>query len=118
MLYNTEVEEVLGDSSLKTIRYRNNVTGEITEYSDPGGDNIGVFVFAGYEPATALIEGIAQRDDHGYVITDRNQKTSVDGLYAAGDVCVKQLRQVVPAVGDGADAGSTCSCRCRQQQPL
>ena len=77
VLYNTEVEEVLGDSSLKAIRYRNNVTGEITEYRDPKGENIGVFVFAGYAPATGLIEGIAQKDDQGYVITDRNQKTSV-----------------------------------------
>ena len=106
VLYNTEVEEVLGDSSLKAIRYRNNVTGAVTEYRDPKGDNIGVFVFAGYAPATKLIEGIARRDDHGYVITDRNQKTNVDGLYAAGDVCVKQLRQVVTAVGDGAIAAT------------
>ena len=106
VLYNTEVEEVLGENSLKAIRYRNNVTGEVTEYRDPKGDNIGVFVFAGYAPVTSLIEGIAQRDDHGYVITDRNQKTSVDGLYAAGDVCVKQLRQVVTAVGDGAIAAT------------
>ena len=86
VLYNTEVEEVLGDSSLKAIRYRNNVTKEVTEYRDPKGDNIGVFVFAGYAPATDLIEGIAERDDQGYVITDRNQKTSAEGLYAAGDV--------------------------------
>ena len=106
VLYNTEVEEVLGDTSLKAIRYRNNKTGEVAEYRDPKGDNIGVFVFAGYAPATSLIEGIAQRDDHGYVITDRNQKTNVEGLYAAGDVCVKQLRQVVTAVGDGAIAAT------------
>ena len=106
VLYNTEVEEVLGDSSLKAIRYRNNVTAEVTEYRDPKGDNIGVFVFAGYAPATGLIEGVAQRDDQGYVITDRNQKTSAEGLYAAGDVCVKQLRQVVTAVGDGATAAT------------
>ena len=106
VLYNTEVEEVLGDSSLKAIRYRNNVTGAVTEYRDPKGDNIGVFVFAGYTPATTLIEGIADRDDQGYVITDRNQKTNVEGLYAAGDVCVKQLRQVVTAVGDGATAAT------------
>ena len=106
VLYNTEVEEVLGDSSLKAIRYRNNKTGEISEYRDPQGNNIGVFVFAGYAPATKLIQGIAQIDDHGYVITDRDQKTNVEGLYAAGDVCVKQLRQVVTAVADGAIAAT------------
>jgi len=104
--YNTEVEEVLGDSSLRAIRYKNNRTGEITEYRDPNGDNIGVFVFAGYAPATALVKDIAELNEQGYVITDRQMKTNVDGLYAAGDVCVKTLRQVVTAVGDGALAAT------------
>ena len=106
VLTNTEVEEVLGDSSLRAIRYRNNRTGEVTEYRDPKGDNIGVFVFAGYAPATGLVKGLAELNEQGYVITDRNLKTSVDGLYAAGDVCVKSLRQVVTAVGDGALAAT------------
>ena len=106
VLYNTEVEEVLGDASLRAIRYKNNRTGEISEYRDPKGDNIGVFVFAGYEPATALVKGIAELNDQGYVVTDRNMKTNVEGLYAAGDVCVKALRQVVTAVGDGALAAT------------
>ena len=52
VLTNTEVEEVTGDHALRDIRYRNNRTGEVTEYRDPKGDNIGDFVFAGYEPAT------------------------------------------------------------------
>ena len=106
VLTNTEVEEVTGDHALRAIRYRNNRTGEVTEYRDPKGDNIGVFVFAGYEPATKLVEGIAQLNEQRYVITDRNLKTNVDGLYAAGDVCVKALRQVVTAVGDGALAAT------------
>lgn len=106
VLYNTEVEEVLGDSSLRAIRYRNNRTGEVTEYRDPDGGNIGVFVFAGYAPATGLVKGIAELNEQGYILTDRNMKTSVDGLYAAGDVCVKSLRQVVTAVGDGALAAT------------
>jgi len=103
---NTVVEEVLGDDSLRSIRYRNNLTGEVTEYRDPRGDNIGVFVFAGYAPATGLVEGIARLDPQGYVVTDRNMKTNVEGLYAAGDVCQKQLRQVVTAVADGAIAAT------------
>ena len=106
VLTNTEVEEVSGDNVLRAIRYRNNRTGEVTEYRDPKGDNIGVFVFAGYEPATKLVKGIAQLNEQGYVVTDRNLKTNVEGLYAAGDVCVKQLRQVVTAVGDGALAAT------------
>ena len=106
VLTNTEVEEVLGDSALRAIRYRNKVTGEVTEYRADAGDNIGVFVFAGYAPATELIRGLADLNEQGYVLTDRSMKTSVDGLYAAGDVCVKALRQVVTAVGDGALAAT------------
>jgi len=106
VLTNTEVEEVFGDTSLRAIRYRNNRTGEISDYRDPKGDNIGVFVFAGYAPATSLVKGIAQLNEQGYVITDSHQKTNVEGLYAAGDVCVKFLRQVVTAVGDGALAAT------------
>ena len=112
VLFNTEVEEVSGDGSLRSIRYRNNRTGEVTEYRDPRGDNIGVFVFAGYAPATALIKGIAELNDQGYVVTDRNMKTNVEGLYAAGDVCVKQLRQVVTAVSDGALAATELEKYC------
>lgn len=106
VLTNTEVDEVFGDSTLRGIRYRNNKTGEVTEYKAAEGDNIGVFVFAGYEPATGLVKGIAELNEQGYVITDRSMKTSVDGFYAAGDVCVKSLRQVVTAVGDGALAAT------------
>lgn len=104
--YNTVVEEVLGDDTLRIIRYKNNLTGEVTEYRDPAGDNIGVFVFAGYAPATRLVQGIAELNEQGYVVTDRNMKTNVEGLYAAGDVCVKNLRQVVTAVSDGALAAT------------
>ena len=104
--YDTVVEEVFGDQMLRGIRYRDVRTGQIQEYRDPDGGNIGVFVFAGYEPATKLVRGLAQLDEQGYVVTDRNLKTSVEGLYAAGDVCVKQLRQVVTAVSDGAIAAT------------
>ena len=106
VLTNTEVEEVLGDTALRAIRYKNNRTGEVTEYRADPGDNIGVFVFAGYAPATGLVKGVAQLNEQGYVVTDRSMKTNVDGLYAAGDVCVKALRQVVTAVGDGALAAT------------
>lgn len=106
VLTNTEVLEVLGDSALRAIRYRNKLTDEITEYRAEDGNNIGVFVFAGYAPATDLIRGTAELNEQGYVITDRSMRTSVDGLYAAGDVCVKALRQVVTAVGDGALAAT------------
>ena len=106
VLYNTEVQEVSGDSALRAIRYRNLLSGEVTEHRAPAGSNIGVFVFAGYVPATKLLQGVAELTPDGYVVTDRSLKTSVDGLYAAGDVCVKPLRQVVTAVGDGALAAT------------
>ena len=103
ILTNTMVEEVAGEDALRYLRYRNTQTGEVTEYR---GEGFGVFVFAGYQPATDLIRGLAERNDQGYVITDRTQQTTAPGLYAAGDVCVKPLRQVVTAVGDGALAAT------------
>lgn len=106
VLTNVEVEAVEGDSVLRALRYKNRLTGEVTEYRAPAGETFGVFVFAGYEPATDLIKGIADLNEQGYVVTDGQQKTSVDGLYAAGDVCIKNLRQVVTAVGDGALAAT------------
>ena len=106
VLTNTEVIEASGERTLECLRYRNAVTGEVTEYRPPEGENFGVFVFAGYEPATDLVRGIAECDERGYIVTDRLMKTSCDGLYAAGDVCIKPLRQVVTAVGDGALAAT------------
>lgn len=106
VLTHKQVESVSGDTALRKIVYRDTQTGEITEFQAEQGESFGVFVFAGYEPATKLLNGIVDLDERGYVITDRNQKTSVDGLYAAGDVCVKNLRQVVTAVGDGALAAT------------
>ena len=71
-----------------------------------------MFVFAGYAPDTALVSGIAERDARGYIITDENQKTSVEGLYAAGDICVKPLRQVITAASDGAVAAAALEKYC------
>ena len=106
ILTNTIVEEVAGENGLDYIRYKNTKTGEVTEYRADAGDTFGVFVFAGYSPDTALIKGIVELNEQGYIITDPAQKTSMDGLYAAGDVCIKPLRQVVTATGDGALAAT------------
>ncbi len=95
-----------GKNVLDYIRYKNTETNEITEYRAENGDTFGVFVFAGYSPDTSLIKGIAELDGQGYAVTDSGKKTSVDGLYAAGDVCVKPLRQVVTATSDGALAAA------------
>lgn len=106
VLTHTQVESVSGGDSLEVLRYRNSETGAVTEYRPPEGETFGVFVFAGYSPATSLLQGIAELNPQGYVVTDRNQKTSAEGVYAAGDVCIKALRQVVTAVGDGAIAAT------------
>ena len=106
VLTNTEVDGVFGDNTLRSIRYRSKKTGEVVEHKAPEGDNIGVFVFAGYEPATGLVKGLAELNEQGYIVTDTNMKSSIEGLYAAGDVRIKPLRQVVTATGDGALAAT------------
>lgn len=102
----TVVEEVKGETGLNYIRYKNRTTGEVTEYRAKEGENFGVFVFVGYAPETDLVKDVAELNEQGYIITDKSQKTSVDGLYAAGDICIKPLRQVVTATSDGALAAT------------
>ncbi len=102
VLFNTEVKSVSGESLLDKAVLENNLTGEKTEFKSQDNSNFGVFVFAGYVPNTSLFNGLISLDESGYVITDENRKTSVAGVYAAGDLCVKNLRQVVTAVADGA----------------
>ena len=107
--FNTEVVEVSGSGVLQKLVLKNNQTGDVTEYTAPQGDMLGVFVFAGYEPETGWIRDSAcgvELDESGYILTDANRKTTVDGIYAAGDVCIKNLRQVVTAVSDGAVAAT------------
>ena len=104
VLTNTVMEEVSGENGLTYARYKNTATGEVTEYKSQ--DTFGVFVFAGYAPATEAVKGIVELNDQGYIVTDLSQKTSAEGVYAAGDVCIKPLRQVVTATSDGALAAT------------
>jgi len=104
VLYNTVMEEVSGENGLTYARYKNTDTGEVAEYRSK--ETFGVFVFAGYAPATEAVKGVIELNEQGYILTDASQKTSADGVYAAGDVCVKPLRQVVTATGDGALAAT------------
>ena len=105
VLTNTVVEEVKGDNVLNYIRYKNTKTGEVVEYSKDN-DNFGVFVFVGYSPETKLVDGIAELNEQGYIVTDKSLKTNIPGLFAAGDICIKPLRQVVTATSDGALAAT------------
>ena len=104
VLTNTVMEEVSGENGLTYARYKNTATGEVTEYKSQ--DTFGVFVFAGYAPATGVVQGIVDLNEQGYIVTDASQKTSAEGVYAAGDMCVKPLRQVVTATSDGALAAT------------
>ena len=106
ILTNTVVEEVSGEGGLNYIRYKNTKTEKVTEYRADGGDFFGVFVLAGYKPDTKIVKDLVELNDHGYIVTDSEQRTSIDGIYAAGDVCIKPLRQVVTATGDGALAAT------------
>ena len=106
ILTNTVMEEVSGENGLNYARYKNTATGEVTEVKRPNGETFGVFVFAGYAPATEMLNGMVELNEQGYIVTDAAQKTSADGVYAAGDVCIKPLRQVVTATGDGALAAT------------
>lgn len=106
VLTNVEILEAAGDSALRSLKYKNKNTGEVTVYEADKNDTFGIFIFAGYQPATDLLKDMVDLDDKGYILTDRSQKTNIDGVYAAGDVCVKSLRQVVTATGDGALAAT------------
>lgn len=99
---NTEVVEVTGDSVPRSLKMRNNKTGEEIVYNAPNGDTFGLFILAGYAPATGLLRGLIELDHAGNINTDKHNQTSVEGVYAAGDVTIKNLRQVTTAVGEAA----------------
>ena len=107
ILYHTQVEKVEGDSAVRRVVLKDRKNGEETVYTADDGDFYGVFVFVGYAPENGLLQGKVDLNPQGYVITDRDQKTNIDGVYAAGDICVKNLRQVVTAVSDGAVAATS-----------
>ncbi|MDO4291818.1 MAG: FAD-dependent oxidoreductase [Eubacteriales bacterium] len=105
--FNTELVEAGGEQLLSHARFRNNQTGQEWSHEAGADGRFGIFVFAGYVPNTEWIPTVVERDRQGYLLTDMNRKTNLEGVYAAGDVCVKNLRQVVTAVSDGAVAATS-----------
>lgn len=105
--FHTEVKEVGGDNFLKYAIFVNNETGHEFTYDAEEGSTFGMFVFAGYEPDTKSVKGLVEISKEGYIITDSDKNTNVKGICAAGDVCVKNLRQAVTAAADGAIASTT-----------
>ena len=104
-MWNTTIEEIKGDGVVESCTFKNLVTGEVTEYTaDEEDGTFGIFVFVGYKPLSDLYKGQIKMDPTGYIPTDDNMKTNIPGVFAAGDIRVKSLRQVVTAVADGAIA--------------
>ena len=103
--YQVELKGVTaGQGGLREASILDLATGQTETWKPADSGTFGVFVFAGYVPATDLVCGVVELDDHGYVVTHDYLETSVPGVYAAGDLRVKNLRQVVTATADGAIA--------------
>lgn len=77
--FNTVLEAVEGDTALRRAVFRDTVTGQLETYAPPEGETFGVFVFAGYEPASRLAEGLAELTGQGNIVTDREQRTRTEG---------------------------------------
>jgi thioredoxin reductase (NADPH) len=98
-LWNSIVQEIKGDSMVRSIIVKNVKTGEIKEFETEGA-----FLFVGLEPRTQFLKGFVQMDEGGYILTNERCETSAKGIFAAGDCRKKLLRQIATAVGDGATA--------------
>ena len=104
-MWDSVVEEVGGDDILQWMKVKNVKTGEITTVEADEDDGMfGVFGFIGTIPNSKPFEGIIDMDERGYIKTDDDMHTNIPGVYAAGDVRIKSLRQVVTAAADGAIA--------------
>lgn len=104
-MWDSIVEELGGDGLLQWIKVKNVKTGEVrTVEADAKDGMFGVFGFVGNVPNSKLFEGIIEMDDSGYIKTDAEMHTNIPGVFAAGDIRIKSLRQVVTAVADGAIA--------------
>lgn len=103
--WDSVVEELFGDDILQSMTVKNVKTGEIrTVEADPDDGMFGLFGFIGTVPNSDVFKGIIDMDERGYIKTDADMHTNIPGVYAAGDVRIKSLRQVVTAAADGAIA--------------
>ena len=100
VLFNTEIDEVIGENVVDGVRAVNNLTGEKTDISVTG-----VFIAIGHTPNTGIFKGVIDMDETGYLITEgKSTKTNLPGVFAAGDVQDKEYRQAVTAAGTGCMA--------------
>ena len=92
-----KVQEVKGEQVVTALQLEDGRSLEVS----------GVFVAVGMQPATSMLQGIVLMNDNGYIIADETGKTSAAGFFAAGDVRTKELRQIITAVADGANAATS-----------
>lgn len=109
VLYSHVVEEILGETAVEGIRVKNLKTEETLTLPLAG-----LFVAVGIRPGTELVRGLADCDEGGYVLAGEDCAASVPGLFAAGDVRKKPLRQIVTAVADGANAAVAAGSYCKR----
>jgi thioredoxin reductase (NADPH) len=98
-IWNTTIEAIEGKTAVDNLKLKNLKTGEISDFAANG-----IFVFVGYKPGTEFLPSMINKDDSGYVITDKEMRTNVPGIFAAGDIIDKKQRQIVTACGDAATA--------------
>ena len=103
LILDSVVNEIKGEKDATSIIVENVKTHEISELKSEDNGPIGVFIFVGYIPQTDIFEGIIDLD-HGYIKTDDDMKTEIEGVFAVGDTRVKSVRQMVTAAGDGCIA--------------
>lgn len=92
-----KVEAIKGDQVVTNLQLEDGRSLEVS----------GIFVAVGMQPATDMLQGVVLMDDNGYIIADETGKTSAAGFFAAGDVRTKELRQIITAVADGANAATS-----------
>ncbi|AWX58516.1 MULTISPECIES: thioredoxin-disulfide reductase [Brevibacillus] len=102
VIWDTELKEIRGEGKVQAVLLENTKTGEQREYPADG-----VFIYVGMDPLTASVRPLGITNDAGYVLTDEKMNTKVKGVFAAGDVREKMLRQVVTATGDGSIAAQS-----------
>ena len=98
-LWNSVVQEIKGDSVVRSVVVKNVKSGEVKEVETEGA-----FLFIGLTPRTHFLKELVQIDESGYIVTNENCETSIKGIFAAGDCRKKLLRQISTSVGDGATA--------------
>ena len=101
-IFDAQVKEITGDSKVQVVRYEQN--GNQKELAVGG-----VFIFVGFVPNSGLFKVHVNHDEAGYIVTDRNMQTSVDGIWAVGDVRSQLTKQIATAVGDGTTAAVAAS---------